>query len=271
MSDELARAETVAAGLGLKWSLIVPHAQIMVARPDDVALGHGDVAPTGVAGPVLAEHEDGRGVNTQLFVAAQTVADVREILGLSLQEAAARATKLDDANPVTVAHLRTLEAGGRSRVDFILARLDTVYGLGGRLGVDGTLPEFLPRRDGEDVEVIFPAFWRGPVWLKPVGPSGETERLILRWGDWKRRVKVSAGDFVTTSKAYAAAAAGGDDPSPPLKVTLPPQWALVAGTGAVPTARDINAGWYPATPGAALKLLSEGAATIARSQPMPMP
>jgi len=101
-------------------------------------------------------------------------------------------------------------------------------------------------------KITFPEFWTGPIWLQTHGPNpGATGRVDLDWYPWRRRQTLRSGAVLTTRRATTNA--------PPLRVTVPPRWFLTAGTGAPPTALDVNRGWHPSSVTAAVKLLNDGA------------
>ncbi|XVV10834.1 hypothetical protein ACQP2X_39250 [Actinoplanes sp. CA-131856] len=139
----------------------------------------------------------------------------------------------------------------------MLARLDTVYHADGRLGIDRVFDSRTRQPDRKHgFEVIFPRFWVGPIWLQVRGPDPTAETTIdLVWGPWRRRQRVRSGTVITTRKATTDA--------PELAVKVPTDWGFAAGLGAVPTAVDINKGWFPVSAKAAVSLIRDGLAAVA--------
>jgi hypothetical protein len=86
------------------------------------------------------------------------------------------------------------------------------------------------------LEVDFPWFWIGPVWVTFV-PRGRSSggRVVLEWaGDVKPMVVESEA---TVTCRRASHEAGG------LSVRCPTGWEVTAGMGERPGARDVNYGW----------------------------
>ncbi|MGW5611733.1 hypothetical protein ACWEWI_37910 [Streptomyces sp. NPDC003753] len=134
-----------------------------------------------------------------------------------------------------------------------------VYGTDGRLGIERVFDSGVhPARAGEKHLLHFPDFWSGHVWLQPRGPQANAVGVIeLVWGPWQRRQRVRSGNVITTRKASTGTS--------PLHVRLPPGWHLTAGTGAVPTALDVNQGWRPVNAIAALSLLRDNISAIRKA------
>jgi transcriptional regulator with XRE-family HTH domain len=166
---------------------------------------------------------------------------------------------------VTDDQIETLERNGRlpERARWFVARLDHAYDLDGHMGIDRVFVSRGARRDRQGRhEVAFPSFWVGPIWLQLHAPESEdrpsTEgTLDLYWGYWRRLQRVRHETIVTTRKAVPRS-------DPKLLVGIPPGWTFVAGTGLPPGAIDINHDWYPATFGAAAKLVFEGFTMLRR-------
>lgn len=120
----------------------------------------------------------------------------------------------------------------------------------GRLGVTRSFDSSRPIG-----AVRFDNYWVGPIWVQVLAPSpGDVAVLTLVWGDWRRRQHVQSGHVLSTRKAL--------QDSPPLHFHLPPGWRLSAGLGYVPSALDINHGWYPRNVGAAGRILRANVGAI---------
>jgi transcriptional regulator with XRE-family HTH domain len=166
---------------------------------------------------------------------------------------------------VTDDQVETLERSGHmpQHARWFLARLDHAYDLDGHLGIDRVVDSRVTRLDRRGRhEVAFPSFWVGPIWLQLLALESENRHTVegtldLYWGYWRRLQQIRHGTVVTTRKAVPQV-------EPKLLVDLPPGWTFVAGTGLPPGAIDINHDWYPATFGAAAKLVLEGFTMLGR-------
>lgn len=201
-------------------------------------------------------------------MAPDQIRRVRDARGLSRAAAAGHASDLDPSRPISDKALERWETAGRvPEARYAIARLDMVYGTDGHLGIDRVYDSHNHRHPGwpRGVEwVTFPAFWRGHVWLQPRGPQPDAVgTLELIWGPWRRRQRLRSGSVVTTRKAALGES--------PLEVRLPRGWHLTAGTGLVPTALDINAGWWPVGFKAALSIIGESVEAIRRTRQPPPP
>ncbi|MEV4192190.1 helix-turn-helix transcriptional regulator [Streptomyces toxytricini] len=253
----LAALRGLAADFSVRWSVVAPHlgdllpVSLLPSRALD-----GDAVESAVhSGAVVT---DSRGtLVTQLLMDPGQIRQIRVARGLSRAAAARQATDHDRLHPLSEKALESLESTGRvPDVPQALARLDMVYGMDGRLGIDRVFDS--AARAGPAAghkHLDFPDFWSGHVWLQARGPHPDATGVIeLVWGPWRRRRRLRSATVVTTRKATPG--------SPPLQVRLPRGWHLAAGTGAVPTALDINAGWRPANTAAALNLLRESVQAI---------
>lgn len=244
----------------VSWALVAPHIGEPL-RPDHpaYALDGESVELAARAGdPVL----DTKGaIVSQLMMPPSQTRDVREGRGLSRAAAAERATALDASHPLNDRNLEALECVGRiPAAACALARLDMVYRTDGRLGIDRTFSSRAHTGAVGQFTLEFPEYWQGHVWLQTHGPTpGETCTVELVWGPWRRRQRVRSGGVLTTRKAAPG--------SSPLNVRLPKHWHLTAGTGAVPTALDINVGWRPTNPAAAWSLVRDTVKSIWDSAP----
>ena len=152
---------------------------------------------------------------------------------MSRAEAAAAASALLPAHPVTEDHLEVLEGGGRPRVERLGSRLDTVYRGDGHTFVE-TVAVTADPAGGLAVE--FPRYWVGPVWLTLLAPAGGgTGAATLEWAPWKKHLCARAGLTVSFRRPTTD--------QPPLRLTLQPGWSVVAGIGHVESATDLNDGW----------------------------
>ncbi len=162
----------------------------------------------------------------------------REGRGFSRAEIARAATALLPHLPVAERHVVELERNGRSRPEQLRARLDLLYGADGHSG-----PETLGRRWNTQrtsrtcIPLAFPAYWRGPVWLRCRSDrAGEQGQVQWQWGHWKVNVLVQEGRVLAPRKADAGA-----DPAP--LVWLPRGWFLEYGVGQYPQACDVGPYW----------------------------
>ena len=259
LSPWFGRARAIADHFGLKWSLIAPHLGYA---------GRKDRAPQALDGASLAAtiwpgaaRVDADGlIVSQLLISPAQARQMRTARGLSRGAAAASASRLNPAGPVSNKAIEAIEAQGHlPEGRHVIARLDTIYNADGRLGIDRTFnSRWRARRSAGQCLIEFPAYWCGPVWLQATGPTPtELGILEITWGPWRRRQHIRSGGVVTTRKATTDA--------PPMRVRLPDGWDLAAGTGAVPSALDINRFWSPVSVKAAIGLLREGIAAVRRA------
>lgn len=177
-------------------------------------------------------------IETQLLITPRQLQRLREARGMGRRAAAAAATAMLPTVPVTAKMIEVLETSGRlPRSSGVLSRLDMVYRYDGHISIECMFGRhFAPGGRASPIDILFPVFWRGPVWLQFSGPAdsavGVTE---LAWGLLGCRHLVRAGTVVTTRKASAD--------SPPVRVTLPRGWSVAAGLGVPPGAFDIGHDW----------------------------
>jgi transcriptional regulator with XRE-family HTH domain len=259
----LGRARDVALSIGLGWRIFAPHAGMI--RPHHAAhsLDGSSLEPTTWPGEMVTD-SDGYAARQALVPAAQLRA-LREGRGMSREEVVRTINALDPLNPVTVRMIETMEATGRFPDGRgVVAALDHIYRCDGRLGLDRIF-DSLSARLGPDsrYRIVFPAYYVGPVWLQPTGRDANDAGLIdLTWGPWRRRQRVRSAMLITTRKASPDAT--------PLIVGIPSGWRVVAGTGAAPTAADINHGWHPVSIRAGIAVLRAGVEAVIASQKVPM-
>jgi hypothetical protein len=249
--------------LRLRWDLVRPHIGTVLTSDDaEHALDGADVQTTGSGGQVLF---DGAGrLTTQLTLGQEQIRALRMARGYSHETAAQALNAIaSDLPPVSGAALERLERlGTLPRAEQCLSRLDVVYRADGRLGLERTFDSTggAPRmkRFGTRwlTELTFPRYWVGPVWVQVQSDGGRSETASLRlfWGPWRQGRHVVSGQVFSTRKAR--------QDQVPLLVDLPPGWHVLAGTGAVSSARDINDDWHPRSPAAALALLNETLETL---------
>lgn len=184
---------------------------------------------------------------------------------MSRDQVMRRVNELDRVNPVTTHAIETMEATGKiPGVAGLLAALDHVYGCDGRLGLDRIFDSVAAQPEaGSGYATRFPAYYVGPVWVQATGhDANDTGIVDLTWGSWRRRQKVRSAMIITTRKARAD--------SVPLHIAVPKGWRVTAGTGAAPTAADINHGWHPVSIRAGIAMLREGVDAIIASQKTPV-
>ncbi len=275
---------SLAQEFGLRWGLIEPHLGDMLPSRGVIALDGLDLEASARS---VSTRLDGAGrLVTQTLLSAERLRLLREARGLSLDDVVDGVTALLPKHPLSKKQLRSIEAGSRlPQVHRLVSRLDWVYQAEGRVGVDVVESVATPLRAGEPVKVVFPPYWRGPVWLQANSPRpAATGKVLLQWGPWGRGQVVQSGTVLTTNKALrmpepswdedggrTGAHAGdvAEDKSAPLLVTLPNGWTLTTGTGAISTALDINHHWKPVSMGAAWRLLREAVAAVSSSLPDP--
>ncbi|PRY35084.1 helix-turn-helix domain-containing protein [Umezawaea tangerina] len=159
---------------------------------------------------------------------------LRDARGLSLQDIAELATKLDASlPPVTKDHVHRLEHGSTPRVPQLVERLDAVLGADGRTC---TVEVTDVQATGRLTAITFPTYWIGPVWVQFLR-TGQTEdnNATLLWSPWRKKLTLCHSVVVTTRRAEPA--------QPPLRVDLPPGWEVRAGVGVHPRAVDVQVGW----------------------------
>jgi IS4 transposase len=204
-------------------------------------------------------------VERQALVSAAQLRALREGRGLSREQVVTDVNTLDPLNPVTAHAIETMEATGKfPDVPRVVAALDHVYGCDGRLGLDRVFDSVAVQPDkGNKYAVRFPAYYVGPIWVQATGrDANDTGVVDLIWGSWRRRQRVRSAMLLTTRKARSD--------SVPLVVAIPRGWRVVAGTGAAPTAVDVNHGWHPVTFKAGVAMLREGVDAILASQGVPI-
>jgi hypothetical protein len=216
------------------------------------------VEPTAWAGDAIVG-SDGT-VERQALMSATQLRDVRKGRGLSRQQVAEQASRL---NPITARTIEIMETTGRfPNVAGVVAALDHVYRCDGRLGIDQVFDSIAQQASADNqFTVRFPGYYVGPTWIHATGRNANDIGVVdLIWGPWRRQ-RIRSGMLITTRKALAD--------GPPLIVAIPPGWRVVVGIGAAPTAADINHGWHPVSIRAAIRMLRDGIATIRSSQEIP--
>jgi transcriptional regulator with XRE-family HTH domain len=259
----LRRARDVTLALGLGWRIFVPHLGMIKPQHATHSLDGSSLRPSASPGETITDSE-GRVERQALMPAAQLRA-LREGRGLSREQVVQQVAALDPRNPVTTHAIEMIEATGRfPDVAGLLAALDHVYGCDGRLGLDRIFYSVAARPvAGNRYAVRFPAYYVGPIWVQATGRDANDVGIVdLTWGPWRRRQKVRSAMLLTTRKARPDAV--------PLTVSAPRGWRVIAGTGAAPTAADINHGWHPVSIRAGVAVLREGVDAIISSQKTPV-
>lgn len=248
----------------IAWKLVASHLGVLVeSEPsaEDLKAEHNRRKPTAPEWKAQQTSEPARHrpIEDCLLVPEVAIRGMRTLSGLSRVDAAVAVTRLDPLHPVSHKAIENLEkSGSRPRAAGAIARLDTIYGFGGRLGVqkfcevDGNA--HLPAK------VKFPTYWKGPVWLQVTSGFAPTPALglTIQWGHWKRHVTCRVGDVLTTGRATRDA--------PDVLVTAASPFTVRAGTGLVPDAIDINHGWRPVTASAAIGLLLDNLARVRKGK-----
>jgi len=165
---------------------------------------------------------------------------LRTARGLSQSEAAKAGTELlgrDAVKPVSLDQIHNYEAGRASRIRYLPALLDRVYGAFGWTCYE---PVPVTRVRPGQFRVVFPHFWLGPVCVtaSPVeidAPGGE---IIFTWSKWQLVRDLAA---TTTSFTFYCM----PDASI-LEVRAPRDWKIEAHMGQDPDALDANGDWVPA-------------------------
>ncbi|MFI6072662.1 helix-turn-helix transcriptional regulator [Actinoplanes sp. NPDC051343] len=157
--------------------------------------------------------------------------------GLSLNDLAEEASRQDPSLPaITRTHVNRLEEGGMPRVPQLLERLDRALDADGRTCAVELDPDAMRVVGQGLVDLHFPSYWIGPVWLQFLRSSRAAgDRVELIWRPWRKSVTVRDGVVATTRRAEPGMA--------PLRVKLPSGWNLRAGVGSHPRAVDVNEGW----------------------------
>ena len=245
LTTVLRRVRVLARRIGVPWDIVAPSiAEIFRTDVAPHALDGADLVSSTYPGQARF---DGKGrLVAQLLLDGASAQTLREKRGFSRSGAAEALGSLPGANPTQLErHVRQLEVSGRlPDLALFLARLDTLYRADGRLGIDAVHDiELDQTKAGCSTWLVrFPSWWIGPVWLQPRSDGAPTGRMHLRWDPWARTQQVRTGYVLTARKAPGRH--GGDKP---LRVELPHDWTLQAGTGVVPRAHDINHGWHPSS------------------------
>jgi transcriptional regulator with XRE-family HTH domain len=260
---DLRAMATATSRFEVLWARIAP--QLGAMRPNDTVqpLEGARIYKVPWKGGELSTDDHGELVN-QLLQTPEQIKRIRRVgRSLSVKSAAQEANEpkyiQTRSEEISDNQLETMERSGYiPPLRGVIARLDSVYELDGHLGIERTFDSRTAARDrGRGYIIHFPDFWVGPVWLQVRAPSPTAEATLdLRWGHWRRRQRVVHSTIVTTRKAVPS--------GPNLNVDLPPGWGVLAGTGAVPNAVDINHDWYPATWKHAAQLVKEGFLTLRR-------
>ncbi|MEH0931438.1 helix-turn-helix transcriptional regulator [Micromonospora sp. CPCC 205558] len=159
---------------------------------------------------------------------------LRVARGLSLSDLAQLTSALDpDLSAVTKDHLHRLEHGSAPRIPDLVERLDMALGADGRTcTAEVTAIQEVDR----GVEITFPSYWVGPVWVQFLRFGKATEsRARLIWSPWHKNLKLCDGVVVTTRRSEPTNA--------PLRIDLAAGWHVRAGVGVHPRAIDVNEGW----------------------------
>lgn len=234
-ADRLSVGRAQLARLGLGWELFIGHLDIGNTRPVATALDGFTPLAAQASPPLLDERGD---FVSQVLVPPEQLRRARRGQGLSMQEAAQMLTALmPEDPPVSARQIASLEEGCNleSLPSHILSGLDHVLGGEGWLGLESQRvvqheSRWVPR---------FPSYWRGPIWIQCVTDSADgVGTVTLTWGPWRRHLRVRAGTVLTTTRT---------DADHELRIHVPPGWRVVVGTGACPTALDVNEGWRPSS------------------------
>lgn len=167
---------------------------------------------------------------------------LRHVRGMSQADAATAATRIlasdGDLGPrlVTQDQIRNYEAGRTSRVRYLPALLDRAYRV---FGWSCYEPVPVRRRASGLFEARFPGFWTGPVTLsaEPATPFPQAGTITFSW-----RLNKLIRDLPAGPAAFSFCRTSGN---PPLRVQVPPGWAVTAHAGQNPDALDANADWEP--------------------------
>jgi transcriptional regulator with XRE-family HTH domain len=259
----LGRARDVALSLGIGWRIFAPHAGMI--RPHHAAhsLDGSSLPPAAWPGEAVTDQEGH--VERQALVPAAQLRALREGRGMSREQVVHDVNALDPLNPVTARAIEVMEATGKfPDVPNIVAALDHVYRCDGRIGLDRVFDSIAARPGAENRYAIrFAAYYVGPIWVQAVGHDANDSGLVdLTWGPWRRRQRVRSAMLLTTRKARPD--------SVPLLIAIPKGWRVVAGTGAAPTAADINHGWHPVSIRAGIAVLREGIEAVTASGKVPI-
>lgn len=142
---------------------------------------------------------------------------------------------------VSLHQIHNYETGRVSRVPYLPAMLDTVYG-----GFGWSCHDPVPVRRGPagGFEVAFPGFWEGPVGLSvvPSAPYSVAGEVTVAWSQWKLARPMRGGPVKFRFCRVR------DDP--PLSVRVPPGCGIEAHVGLDPDALDAERDWVRADGGA---------------------
>ena len=255
-------AQDAVRHIGLRWQIFAPHLGLLRPRVLPHALDGTTLASSSSIPPLMedppqqAPHRPGDvGASQHVWFTGEEMRDLREARGLTRKQVAAVAT-FYLGETITPKDIERVEETGRIRPPELLALLDRLYRLDGRLGVQTTYQsKHGEHRHGKHL-VHFPTFYVGPVWIQATDPINPTATAVVElvWTPWRRRQHVQSGVLMTTRKAYR-----GDQP---LDVHAPERWEVRCGVGVAPTATDINHGWYPVTFREVLVLLRHSAEAL---------
>jgi hypothetical protein len=156
-------------------------------------------------------------------------AKLRDAKGLSLAAMAERLTKMTGTE-VGRDTLRRFETDvGQPHDPMLPVALDHALGAEGRLAV-------LELQSGEGPgTVMFPPYWRGPVWFRFQDKPGDG-LVVLRRGDWHRELSFDT---------QALVAAHWFDPQVPLRVVANPSTSWAVGVGRLSGTKPIDQNWVP--------------------------
>jgi len=249
----IAQIREAAEQMGFRWPLFAPQVERAERRwaPRRLANSTPEAAPNGLT------TDSRRTIVTQLLMPPGQIQRLREARGLGRHAASTAATALLPEHRVSPKMLEALETEGRlPEIKGVISRLNMIYDADGNLGVERVFNVHFPAgRNTTYVDVPFPDFWFGPVWLQFNAPETSATGLAeLSWGLWQCRHVVPSGAVVTTRRAPNGAR--------PLRARLPSGWNLAAGVGMVPGAFDINHDWHAASLQAARVILRDILAAV---------
>ena len=137
---------------------------------------------------------------------------LREARGLSLQDVAGLASKLDPGlPPVTKDHVYRLEGGSNPRVTQLVERLDKALGADGRT-CTAEISDTDIQTDGSFIDLDFPKYWVGPVWVQFLRTKPtENNNATLSWSPWYKKLALRDGVVVTTRRSLRRATAAPAD------------------------------------------------------------
>jgi transcriptional regulator with XRE-family HTH domain len=253
-SNLLQRLHQTLRAINLEWHLVAEHIGILESdRPAYPAQAR-DLETSIRPGPRL-EDEDGKTV-AQMLMTGRDLRRLRDARGLTRDALAEQVTRLDPHAAVNRKTIETLEGGERiPPTRALLGRVDTVLAGRGLVAFERCFDSRGRRTSKGMLEVVFPEYWIGPVWLQFIDPVDQGEGDVkLVWGRWTLRRRCISGQTLTTRRSPATTSH--------LLVQAPPGWRVHAGTGQPPHALDVNVGWWPTTVRAGLAELHDNVSMI---------